>query len=63
MLLSIESGYASDMLSNETVKLYSKDPAIARRRVPRRYLADFLEETCDHNREGQLLWGDLLVLF
>jgi len=34
MLLSIESGYASESLSNETVQLYSKDLAIARRRVP-----------------------------
>jgi len=34
MLVNMESGYASDMFSNETVQLYSKDPTIARRRVP-----------------------------
>jgi len=30
MLLSLGSGHATDTLSNETVQLYSKDPAIAR---------------------------------
>jgi hypothetical protein len=34
MLLIVESCYAYDTLFNETIQLYSKDPAIARRRGP-----------------------------
>jgi hypothetical protein len=63
MLPIIESGYASNTLPIETVQLYSKDPAIARIRVPPRYLADFLENSYNHNSEEQLLRRDFLIFF